>query len=293
MENLKGVDFAPGTVKRYETSLSHTRQFIKWKYGLDDIELKKLDYEFISEYEYWLKTVRKCNHNTTMKYLANFKKIVLHCVNLGRLPKDPFFGFKLVKKEVIRPYLTSEELDTIQKKDFKVERLNLIRDIFVFSCFTGLAYIDVYNLHQTQIAKGMDGEFWIALNRQKTQTPTRVPLLPQAIAIIEKYREHPRCKDSAQILPILTNQKTNAYLKEIATLCGISKELTFHIARHTFATTITLSNGVPLETVSKMLGHKSLKQTQHYAKIIDIKISQDMKTLKEKLNSKAVGIYPS
>ncbi|MBW3470369.1 site-specific integrase [Arthrospiribacter ruber] len=284
MEALVGNEFAPGTMERYRTSLEHTRSFIRWKYGKDDMELKYLDYEFISQYSFWLKSVRGCAHNTTVKYLANFKKIVLNCVKNGWLQRDPFMGFKMVKKEVRRETLSKEELKNISEKDFTIERLDQVRDIFVFSCYTGLAYIDVKNLKRTQIIIGIDGEKWIETKRQKTEAPIRIPILPVALRIIEKYKDHPKCIHEDALLPVPSNQKMNAYLKEIADLCGVRKELTFHIARHTFATTITLSNGVPIETVSKLLGHRSLKQTQHYAKILDGKISEDMLALKSKLD---------
>ncbi|RIW12900.1 site-specific integrase [Algoriphagus lacus] len=293
MESLVGSEFAPGTLERYKTSYDHTKAYIRWKFGKDDLEIKKLDYEFISDYEYWFKSVRKCSHNTTVKYLANMKKIVLDCVKRGWLIRDPFMNYKLVKKEVHREALTEEELDKIAKRVFSTDRLNQIRDIFIFSCYTGLAYVDVKNLRQDQLINGIDGEKWLVTHRQKTQAPTRLPLLPEALKIIHKYQNHPVVKITGKVLPTPSNQKTNAYLKEIADLCGINKELTFHIARHTFATTITLANGVPLETVSKMLGHKSLAQTQHYAKILDNKVSEEMKSLKEILNSKAKVAKPS
>jgi site-specific recombinase XerD len=185
-------------------------------------------------------------------------------------------------------YLTEEEIQTIINKDFKIERVAMVRDIFVFSCFTGLAYIDVKQLTKNNISLGIDGDKWIFKNRQKTDTTSKIPLLPMAQEIINKYENHPVCINEDRLLPILSNQKMNAYLKEIADVCGIKKELTFHIARHTFATTITLSNGVPLETVSKMLGHTSLKTTQHYAKILDKKISEDMMILKSKFKKSSV-----
>lgn len=283
LEALVGKDFAAGTLVRYKTSLDHTRSFIHWKFGKEDIEINQLNYEFISDYEFWFKTVRNCNHNTTVKYLSNFKKIVLYCVKRGWLVRDPFLGFKMVKKEVVREVLSKEELSSITEKEFGIERLDQVRDIFLFCCYTGLAYIDVKNLRRDQIKMGIDGEQWIFTQRQKTETPTRLPLLPQAMSIIQKYKGHPTCDSKGFVLPVLSNQKMNAYLKEIADVCGINKQLTFHIARHTFATTITLGNGVPIETVSKMLGHKSLKQTQHYAKILDIKISVDMEKLRSVL----------
>lgn len=286
MEALVGNEFAPGTLERYKTSLEHTRSFIKWKYQKQDIELKKLNYEFIAEYSFWFKSIRKCSHNTTVKYLSNFKKIVLSCVKSGWLDKDPFYGFKMVKKEVERPYLTGAELQEIIELKTGIERIDNVRDIFVFSCFTGLAYIDVKNLTMDNITEGIDGKPWIITRRQKTETPTRIPLLPQALRIMDKYKNHRIREIKGSVLPVLSNQKMNAYLKEIADLCGINKQLTFHTARHTFATSVTLENGVPIETVAKLLGHKSLKQTMHYARVIDSKISSEMEMLSRKLKVK-------
>ena len=158
----------------------------------------------------------------------------------------------------------------------------MVRDIFVFSCFTGLAYVDVKNLTTNNINYGIDGEKWIFTHRQKTESASKIPLLPIPEMIVEKYKDHPQCSNQNKVLPILTNQRMNSYLKEIAAACNINKELTFHIARHTFATTVTLTNGVPIESVSKMLGHKNLKTTQHYAKILDRKVSEDMLVLRDK-----------
>ncbi|MEB2776332.1 site-specific integrase [Algoriphagus sp. D3-2-R+10] len=283
LESLVGKDFAPGTLLRYKTSLDHTRSFINWKYKKKDMDIKQLDYEFISSYAFWLKSVRNCNHNTTVKYLNNFKKVVLICINNGWLDRNPFIRFKMATKVNNRVFLSWLEIEKLMEKKFSIQRLSQVRDIFLFSCFTGLAYIDVKNLKRNQISTGIDGEKWIYTHRQKTDSPTRLPLLPKALQLIEKYKNHPQCQDGTHVLPVLSNQKMNSYLKEIADVCEINKPLTFHIARHTFATTITLANGVPIETVSKMLGHKSLKQTQHYAKILDTKISFDMKALREKL----------
>lgn len=180
-----------------------------------------------------------------------------------------------------REALTAEELETMTGKNFATGRLAQVRDIFLFSCFTGLAYADLQKLKRSEISTGIDGGKWIFTKRQKTDTASRIPILPMAEEILVKYADHPQCKAKYKVLPILSNQKMNEYLKEIADCCWITKRLTFHIARHTFATTITLSNGVPIETVSKMLGHRNLKTTQHYAKILDRKVSQDMQALKE------------
>ncbi|MCS4165140.1 site-specific integrase [Sphingobacterium sp. BIGb0116] len=281
MKALEGKGYAIGTIKRFETSLSHTREFIQWKYNCNDIEIRKLDYEFVKEYDFWLKTVRNCSQNTASKYIGNFKKIVLHCIKSGWLRKDPFHQFKLLRKEVIKEFLTEHELESLMKKIFSIKRLEIVRDIFAFSCFTGLAYTDVNKLIHSQFFIGVDGKKWISYKRTKTLSLTKVPLLNPAIQLIEKYTIEAFTLDD-KVFPCFSNQKMNAYLKEIADLCGINKILTFHMARHTFATTVTLTNRVPLETVSKMMGHKSLKQTQHYAKIVDVKISDDMKRLRQK-----------
>jgi site-specific recombinase XerD len=283
IKELVGQEFASGTLERYNTSLSHTKEFIQWKYNVSDIDIKEIDHAFITEYDFFLRSVRKCANNTTIKYIKNFKKIVKICISNGWLDRDPFVNYKSKIREVERNYLTQEEVQDIYSKKFTTERLNLVKDIFVFSCFTGLAYIDVKNLTQSNISIGIDGGKWIFTHRQKTETPSRIPLLPIPQEIIQKYMDHPQCLNENRLLPVLSNQKMNSYLKEIADVCGIKKELTFHIARHTFATTITLTNGVPIESVSKMLGHKSIRTTQHYAKILDRKVSNDMELLKSKL----------
>ena len=285
IKELVGSEYAPGTLERYETSLKHTKDFLQWKYRVSDIDIEKIDHAFITEYEFYLRTERKCANNTAVKYIKNFHKIINICLANGWLNKDPFANYKAKVKEVIREFLTEQEIQSLMEKEFVSERLELVRDIFVFSCFSGLAYIDVKQLTKDNIVLGIDGDKWINKNRQKTDTNSKIPLLPTAQYIMDKYSDYPVNKNKGTLLPILSNQKMNAYLKEIATVCGINKELTFHIARHTFATTVTLSNGVPIETVSKMLGHTNLKTTQHYAKILDKKISEDMQLLKAKFNA--------
>ena len=285
LEKLIGHDFAPGTLERYRTSLQHTVDFMIWKFTVKDMDVRSINYSFLTDYEFWLKTVRKCNHNTTMKYLSNFRKIINLCRKNGWIERDPFVGFKMSKVEVVPEFLTEAELQTIYSKTFLADRLNQVKDVFVFSCFTGLAYADVNKLSRKEIGLGVDGERWIYTHRQKTGTDSRIPLLPIAKEIIEKYKDHPQCGNVGRLLPVLSNQKMNAYLKEIADVCNISKNLTFHTARHTFATTVTLSNGVPIESVSKMLGHKNLRMTQHYAKVLDQKVSEDMRALKEKFQT--------
>lgn len=282
MKALVGREFSPLTLERYETSFRHTQEFMKWKYKIGDIDIKELKYEFIADYEFWLKSVRKCDHNTSIKYLSNFKKIVHICMKNGWLYRDPFVGFKMAKREVERPFLVEEELNKIINKRFLMPRMSQVRDIFIFCCYTGLAYADVEKLTREEVTTGIDGEKWIWTSRQKTDSTTRIPLLPPALEILDRYKDNPQCVNKGRLLPVLSNQKMNTYLKEIADACDITKKMTFHTARHTFATTVTLTNGVPIETVSKMLGHRNLKTTQHYAKILDLKVSEDMKILRSK-----------
>jgi site-specific recombinase XerD len=282
MKTLVGTEYAPGTLQRYEVSYRHTKSFIEHRYKKSDLAITQLNFEFLTEYEFWLKSVRKCDHNSAMKYLSNFRKIVNRCLRNGWLDKDPFFGFKMAKREVERIALTESELQNMMDKTFSIERLTIVRDIFLFSCYSGLAYADVKKLKKSEIIIGHDNEKWLISKRQKTDISARIPLLPAALTLIDRYKDHPQCLLTDRVLPVLSNQKMNAYLKEIADVCGITKALTFHIARHTFATTVTLSNGVPIETVSKMLGHRNLKTTQHYAKILDLKIGKDMKHLHDK-----------
>jgi site-specific recombinase XerD len=290
IEELLGIEYAPGTLERYKTSLKHTVNFIQWKYNISDINIDKIDHAFITEYEFYLRSVRKCNNNSAVKYVKNFHKIINQCLSNGWLVKDPFVNYKAKVKEVIREFLNEEEIERLMNRKFVSERLELVRDIFVFSCFTGLAYIDVKQLTKNHVSFGIDGDKWIFTTRQKTETLSKIPILPIAQQMIDKYQNHPLSNNENRLLPVLSNQKMNAYLKEIADVCGINKDLTFHIARHTFATTVTLSNGVPLETVSKMLGHTNLKTTQHYAKILDTKISNDMQLLKQKFASKSQNV---
>ena len=284
IKELLGIEYAPGTYERYQTSLKHTKDFLNWKYSISDIDITKIDHAFITDYEFYLRSVRKCANNTAVKYIKNFNKIIKLCLANDWLDKNPFANYKSKVKEVERVYLSEGEIQNIINKDFKTERLSLVRDIFLFSCFTGLAYIDVKNLTKSHISIGIDGDKWIFTHRQKTESASKIPVLPVTQMIIDKYADHPQAINEEKLLPILSNQKMNAYLKEIAAVCEIEKELTFHIARHTFATTVTLTNGVPIESVSKMLGHKNLRTTQHYAKVLDKKVSEDMKILRDKFS---------
>ncbi len=289
VESLVGQDFAEGTAERYRTAKSHLAEYILHDYRKKDIPVKQVDHAFITGFEYYLKTKRKCSHNSAVKYVVNFKKIIRIAHANGWIAKDPFANWKVRLRNIEREFLTAEELQQLMETTFHNQRLEHVRDCFVFCCFTGLAYADVKKLNHDDFVIGIDGELWINTKRTKTKTKSNIPVLPTALMILEKYENSPHLVNG-KVLPVLTNQKMNAYLKEIADLSGIKKNLTTHLARHTFATTVTLSNGVSIESVSKMLGHKSLRTTQHYAKILNRKVSEDMKMLRERLQTrKSIG----
>jgi len=283
---LIGNGFEPNTLKGYNTSEKHLTGFLQEKYDKTDIEISQLNHAFITDFEFYLKANCKITGVSAAKYIKHLKKIVNHCIANGWLKQNPFINFKSTAKAKERTFLTQQELDNITtSKKITIERLKQVRDIFVFCCYTGLSYADIKKLKRNEIGIGMDGDQWIFTSRQKTDTSSHIPLLPIALEILNRYQDHPQCENKGLLLPVLSNQKMNAYLKEIADLSDVLKHLTFHLARHTFATTVTLSNSVPIETVSKMLGHTNIKTTQHYAKILDLKVSQDMAQLKKKYSN--------
>ncbi len=281
-----GVDVVRATHTKFETILSKVEMFLKKYLRCSDIRLQEINHKFATDFEHFLKVDQHISHNTTMKYIRCLKKILNMAVANDWITKNPLNQFKCSLVTVIREALTEEELSVMQKKDFSIERLAEVRDIFLFCCYTGYAFADVAKLTPKDITIGIDGNKWIFTNRKKTGTVSNVPLLAQAHDIIKKYSDNEYCLASNKLLPVKSNQKMNAYLKEVADLCGIKKHLTMHIARHTFATTVTLSNGVPIETVSKMLGHTKLATTQIYAKVLENKVSHDMQQLQKKLSQK-------
>ena len=286
IESQIGKDYATATHKKFTYTLNHLQAFMQWKYRNNDMNLHQVNFEFVTEFDYYLRAVKNCNNNTTVKYVKLFKKIIRIGLGNGWIDKDPFINYKEKSKEVDREFLTDYELKAIEEKDFSIHRLQQVKDVFLFCCYTGLAYVDVEKLSKQHIVRGIDGGNWIQQNRTKTDTRSSIPILPPAEAILEKYAHDPYCVANGKLLPVSSNQKMNAYLKEIADLCGITKNLTVHLARHTFATTVTLSNDVPIESVSRMLGHRSIKTTQHYAKILDRKVSNDMQILRKKYEAK-------
>jgi site-specific recombinase XerD len=279
-----------GTMKNYMTTQKYLLSYIKSQYGAADVQLSDLDFQFLNDFHQFLRKRKDRRgkiamaNNGIMKHLERLCKMVHLALRLGWIDKYPFNAHQPRFDKVERHCLDKDELKIIQSKKLVINRLEIVRDLFIFSCYTGLAYIDVMNLGGSDLATGVDGERWIMCKRKKTSVPVKVPLLSIPAEIIEKYRHGPDQLYRGRLLPAYSNQKLNSYLKELADICGISKNLTFHTARHTFATTVTLSNGVPIETVSKMLGHSKISTTQIYAKVVEHKVSEDMAALRLKLD---------
>lgn len=279
--SMVGISKSAATLQKYNVTRKHVANFIKKKYRVSDMAVKSINDMFLRDFEVYLLTQERVSHNTMAKFMQFFKRIIILARNNGLIVHDPFANYKIQLKKVDRGYLTEQEMNKIIQKKFPTKRLEQVRDIFIFSCFTGLAYIDVKELTKNHIRISFDGNIWIMTKRHKTKVNVNVPLMDIPKKILQKYEgELPDDK----ILPVLSNQKMNAYLKEIADVCGITKNLTFHLARHTFATTVTLAKGIPIETVSKMLGHTNIQTTQIYARITNEKISKDMRRLSAKFN---------
>ncbi|WP_282160928.1 site-specific integrase [Ulvibacterium marinum] len=274
-----------GTMKNYYSTERYLDKFLRDKFKTPDIYLKQLNYRFIADFEQYLrnyqpkKSRRTCSNNGAMKHLERLMKMANLAVKLDWLEKDPFHQFKLNFHKHNRSYLSERELELIEETTFKGAGYEKVRNVFLFSCYTGLAYIDVKQLLAEQLVLGIDGNHWLHTKREKTNEIVKIPLLPKAKAIIEKYADEMSQHPEGKLLPVFSNQKMNSYLKVITKACGIHKKITFHSARHTFATTVTLSNGVPIETVSKMLGHAKLTTTQIYARVLEKKVGEDMQNL--------------
>ena len=279
-EKKVGHSRAQGTFTRYRTVCNHIREFLPHTYKREDIPLKELNLTFINDFEYFLRTEKKCRTNTVWGYMIVLKHIVSIARNDGRLPFNPFAGYINSPESVDRGYLTQTEIQTLMDAPMKNATHELVRDLFVFSVFTGLAYSDVKNLTADRLQTFFDGNLWIITRRKKTNTESNIRLLDVPKRIIEKYKGLAR---DGHVFPVPSNGNCNKILKDIGRQCGFKVCLTYHVARHTNATTVLLSHGVPIETVSRLLGHTNIKTTQIYAKITAQKISQDMETLSHKL----------
>ncbi|WP_295119313.1 site-specific integrase [uncultured Chitinophaga sp.] len=272
------------TLRKWKSTRNKLAAFIKHEYKLPDLPLDRVKYSFAEDLYNYLTLTDGIEDNTAMKYVKQAKQIITVAVRRDWLQKNPLDSYKCTYIDPDRDILNAEELAVLLHKELPVPRLQEAKDIYLFMAFTGYAYKDTLNLTPDHIAKFFDGEDWIVKNREKTWCRENVPLLPHAKEILKKYKDHPYCVANNRLFPVRSNQRFNSYLKEIADVCSISKNLTTHTARHTFATTVTLANNVPLETVSALLGHKSIRTTQIYARIVASKVSADMKSLKSKIS---------
>ena len=279
---LSGISLAPATVIRYETTLRLTEEFLQKNYKKEDCYLDEVTNQFIEDFEFFLKTVRRCCHNTTTKYLLNFKKIIRIALAKGWMKKDPFAQVHFHFEPVEREFLEKQELKAMLNKEITITRLAQVRDIFCFCCLTGLAFTDVQQLRPEHLVADIHDKIWIRKARQKTKNMCNIPLLDEAQKIIDRYRDHPYCQTHGVLLPVCSNQKMNSYLKELADICGIRKNLSTHCARHTFAT-LTLASGATIDNVAKMLGHANVNMTRRYAKVLDSSIMRDMEVVAENM----------
>jgi len=286
IQMMKGLplEYVKPTLIKYTNTKLRLTEFMKFKYNRTDLFLYELDVDFIRDFELFLKQKFTNSQTTCYKHYQRFTRMIRYAMQKGFLQKYPFddYKIKLPKKEV--EFLTIEEINKIENKHFEIERLEIVRDLFIFSCYSGLAFVEVSNLTEDNLYIGNDGEVWLKMVRQKTKKEFKVPLLPKALKIIEKYRDHPLSHRRRKLLPIPSNQRFNAYIQEVGDLCGIKKKLHHHLARKSFSVSIALANNVPIESLSRMLGHASVAVTlQAYASITDEKISEDFMQLRKRL----------
>ncbi|MBK5719525.1 site-specific integrase [Dysgonomonas sp. Marseille-P4677] len=279
---LISKDYAKVTISRFDTCLKYFKEMVLTKHKVKDIPLRDVNHALIQDYIHFLKVEKNLSENTLIRYMKVIKKITNMSIANDWIQKNPFVNIKFHEQEVHKEFLTKEELEILRTKEFDIPRLDLVRDVFLFQCFSGLAFIDVSELREEHIVPDNEGNLWIRKSRQKTNVMCNVPLLDIPLQKLEKYKDHPLCQKKGTLLPVMANQKMNSYLKEIADCCGIKKNLTTHVARHTFSTVVALANNVSLENVAKMLGHTSTKMTQRYAKVLDQSIWRDMQGVKKK-----------
>ena len=278
---LIGKEYTESTVTKFDTSINRLKEYIRSCYHRDDIMLAELDRQFIRDFDFWLKTEKHCQYNSALKHLKNLKKVVRIALANGWIKKDPFYGIRFKQEEVNVEFLSREELDILMNKEFTIKRLEQVRDVFVFCCFTALAFVDVQQLSREHLIKDNNGALWVRKARQKTNQMCNIPVLSIPQRVLRKYENNAECIKKGVLLPVISNQRMNAYLKEIADLCGITKRLTTHVARHTAATVVFLANDVSMENVSKILGHSNIRMTQHYARILDSSIMRDMENVEK------------
>lgn len=281
MEKLVGIDYEKVTLNRYWNCYKCVSKCIAEFYKKEDVVFPELSKEFVRYLDDYLRAEKRLCQNTIVRYMKSFKKFVNMALEEGWMKKNPFSGLKYRQEETAPTFLTLDEIKRIANADISMERLSIVRDTFLFCCFTGLAFIDAQELKPSDLFTDNTGKLWIRkgrhkLRKEKTKCICNIPLLEPAIEILRKYESHPRCQEKGVCLPIYCNATMNVYLKQIATICNIEKHLTTHTGRHTFATTVTLANKVSLQNVAKMMGHSSTRMTEHYARVLDQTIMEDM-----------------
>ena len=280
-EKRVGVNRTEGSLRAYHNAYNHIESFLKWQYKLSDISFTALDRSFIDKYDLYLRTECHLAPGTVINLTVQLKTIVGEAIADGIITAYPFMGYEPIRPKAVQKYLTDVELQRLMTTPLHKQTLYLVRDMFLFSCFTGISYRDMCSLTKENLSLAEDGTWWIKSARQKTKIEFEIPLLDLPLQIIKKYSD---TASDSRLLPMYCNSNMNLYLKEIARICNINRPLVFHAARHTYATEITLSHGVPLETVSKMLGHRQIETTRIYAKVTDNKIDSDTKTLNRKIS---------
>ena len=283
-QRLEIGDVVLNTVLRNERAERYLGEFIRKKYKAEDIPFSAIDNAFVRDFHLFLRVDKKQEQNTANKYCKILKRIVTLALDNKWMEVNPFQGVRFQAKATNRQFLTEKELSTIMNKTFTLDRLNVVRDIFVFCALTGLSFSDVEGLKPEHVSVDDDGNYWIHKARQKTKNVCSIPYLESARAIAEKYKGHPLCEKRGVLLPVISNQRMNSYLGEIAGICGINKPLTMHIARHSFAC-LVLANGVSMEIIARMLGHSDIRTTKIYAKVIDKSIAEQMSGLASKFGS--------
>ncbi len=286
MEKNKGDGCTKANIQKHQVCRNHLAAMIKSEYGRTDVLLRDINKRFVQSFMDYISTIADCGHNTMVKHTQVLKKMFRIALDNRWVDHNPFAGIKLGCKPVKKFVLNQEEVDRIANWKFNIPRIALVRDMFIFSCYSGLSYLDLMGLQRKNLNEYL-GRTWININRTKTDVSASIPLLAPARFILEKYQRSWRdLPADALLFPNISNQKMNAYLKEIGDICGIEKHIHFHLARHVFATTITLANNIPIESVSKMLGHTKINMTQIYAKVIDQKVNNDMEKLAQSLEGK-------
>jgi site-specific recombinase XerD len=277
-----GITHTVATYRAYVNGCMNLSRFIRDRYGKEDIPFSRLEYSFIEDYDLYLKTERRMTAGSVLQHIIFLRKTVKRAVNKGIIPRNPFSGYVPDRPSTMRKWLSNEELEKIMTTRIEHPGIRFVRDMFVFACFTGLSYIDIKNLRKEHILSDSTGNQWISIQRQKTGTDSVIPLLDIPKEIIEKYKG---TGEGGKVFRMLCMNMVCTYTKRMAEICGLNRHLTFHVARHSFATSICLSQGIPIETLSQMMGHRNIRTTQIYAEVTGAKIEEDMKKLSQKVEN--------